>query len=188
MATTLDEPETLSADRGPGRSDRKRMTIFRGSEAAVMDEESMPFVGVDEGVMAGFAKLMANGATPGAGEQTKILFREPGEEGLSLSYGWFKSGYILPRHSHNADCVYYVLAGELQAGSATLRKGDGIFVPAEHGYSFEAGPEGVEFIEFRNATHFNMFFKGNDEAHWDRIAGVYQAKADVWPDEVPPSA
>ena len=185
MATTIDAPKAAAS---PSKAKPKRMTVFRGGEGLEVNRESMPFEGVDEGVMAGFAKLMACGLPPGTGEKTTILFREPGDEGLSLSYAWFKSGYILPRHSHNADCVYYILAGELNAGSAVLRKGDGIFVPAEQGYSFEAGPEGVELLEFRNAPHFNILFKGNDEAHWDRIADVYHAKATVWPDEPAPGA
>ena len=185
MATMIDAPKAAAAAR---KAPAKRMTIFRADEGLEVNHESMPFEGVDEGVMAGFAKLMGCGIAPGTGEKTAILFREPGEEGLSLSYAWFKSGYILPRHSHNADCVYYILAGELNAGSAVLRKGDGIFVPADHGYSFEAGAEGVELLEFRNATRFNILFKGNDEAHWNRIADVYRAKAGVWPEEPAPGA
>jgi len=174
------------ADDGPPTT-RKRMDVFRGAEAAELDHDAMPFEGVDEDVMAGFAKIAATGADPMLGAMTEVLFREPADTGLSLCRAWFKSGYILPRHSHNADCIYYVLGGELSMGAATLRKGDGVFIPADHGYTLQAGPEGVEILEFRNATKFHILFKGNDTAHWDRIAAVYQEKAAVWAAETPPS-
>jgi hypothetical protein len=28
--------------------------------------------------------------------------------GMSLTTAWFKSGYSLPLHTHNADCLYYI--------------------------------------------------------------------------------
>jgi hypothetical protein len=42
---------------------------------------------------------------------------------MSLCWAWFKSGYVLPRHSHNADCLYYVLGGSLRLGSVWLKAG-----------------------------------------------------------------
>lgn len=166
---------------------RKRMEVFRGAEATDLDQDAMPYEGVDDDVMAGFAKIAATGVDAMMGAMTEVLFREPAETGLSLCRAWFKSGYILPRHSHNADCIYYILGGELSMGSATLRKGDGVFIPADHGYTLQAGPQGVEILEFRNATKFHILFKGNDKAHWDRIAATYQEKAEVWTTEKPPS-
>jgi hypothetical protein len=166
---------------------RKRMTIFRAADATDV-QEFMPIVGVDETVQAGFAKIMAVGAQSGAGENAVCVFREPGEKGLSVCYAWFKSNYVLVKHSHNADCVYYVLGGELHAGSAILKKGDGIFIPSDHPYTFTAGPEGAEFLEFRNANNFNIHLKGNDEAHFDKIAACYRDNKDAWAKEtVPPS-
>jgi quercetin dioxygenase-like cupin family protein len=163
-----------------------RLEIFSGGGEAV-GPEAMPFEGMDESVMAGFGKLMASGATPGSGETVRCLFRES-QGRFSLCYAWFKSGFVLPRHSHNADCIYYIIGGELKMGTRVLRKGEGIFVPADHGYTFEAGREGVEVLEFRNAASFHMRFKGNDDAHWERVAKAYRDNAASWPDEtVPPS-
>jgi hypothetical protein len=165
----------------------KRMTIFRAADATDV-QENMPLVGVDESVQAGFAKMMAIGAKAGSGEQAVCVFREPGEKGLSLCYAWFKSNYVLVKHSHDADCIYYVISGELHAGSAVLKPGDGIFVPCDHRYTFTAGPEGVEFVEFRNATQFHINLQGNDEAHWDKIANAYRDNKEKWEKEtVPPS-
>jgi quercetin dioxygenase-like cupin family protein len=158
-----------------------RMEIFTGGGTPLTPED-MPMEGVDESVMAGFGKLLANGAAEGAGETVKCLFRES-QGRFSVCYAWFRSGAVLPRHSHNADCVYYVLGGSLKLGSKVLRKGEGFFIPSDHGYTFEAGEEGVEVLEFRNSTKFHIRFKGNDEAHWERMAQVYRDHARNWPNE-----
>ncbi len=167
---------------------RKRMKIFRASEGTDI-QDHMPILGIDANVQAGLQKLaQATGPHPATvGTKTAVLFCEPGEQGLSLSYVWFKSGYILPRHSHNADCLYYVLGGELRLGTQTLSRGDGVFIPADVAYTYEAGPHGVEVLEFRNATRFHFMFQGNDDDHWDRIASVLETRRDQWQDEAPPT-
>jgi quercetin dioxygenase-like cupin family protein len=166
---------------------RKRMTIFRVSEATDI-QDHMPVIGVDAQVQAGLQKLAeATGTYPvTSGTKTAVLFCEPGDQGMSLSYVWFKSGYILPRHSHNADCLYYVMAGELHMGTQVLRKGDGVFIPADAAYTYEAGPTGVEVLEYRNATRFHFMFQGNDDAHWSRIANVLKNNCPAWENEPPP--
>lgn len=184
--TTADHPASdlnSRADRP-----RKRMKIFRASEATAI-QEHMPILGVDENVQTGLRRLAeATGSYPQTvGTQTALLFCEPGDQGLSLSYVWFKSGYILPRHSHNADCLYYVLGGELHLGTQILSKGDGVFIPADVAYTYEAGPQGVEVLEFRNATRFHFLFQGNDDAHWNRIAHVLETRREQWEGERPPT-
>src|SRR5581483_12346272 len=99
----------------------------------------------------------------------------------------FKPNFVTPRHSHNADCVYYIVSGELHAGNAILKAGDGVFIPADHGYMFTAGPNGAEFLEFRNASTYNVHFKGNDQAHWDKVAAAYDQNKSRWSAEkLPP--
>lgn len=166
---------------------RKRMRIFRFADGKGLDDGSMPYLGMDEAAAAGVAKLM-QATPPGVeGETTRVLFRQPGENGLSLAYAWFKSGYILPRHSHDADCLYYIVAGSLTMGTQTLRKGDGVFIPKDMTYAYEVGPEGLEVLEFRNASHFNIHFKDNDEAYWDKQAKARADHAAAWASELPPS-
>lgn len=168
--------------------ERKRIHIFRAADAGEVTDEMMPREGIDEGVMAGLARLAEAGVTEGVGERTRVLFREPGEQGMSLLHAWFKGGYVLPFHSHSTDCLYYVLSGELRMGSHVLRKGDGMFIPGEQGYGYEAGPEGVEVLEFRNATHFNLFFRGNTPRRWEQIGEAYRENETAWRAEtVPPS-
>jgi quercetin dioxygenase-like cupin family protein len=178
--------ELAAGDATAGRAKAGRMEIFQGG-GEELGPAALPFEGMDESVMAGFAKLIANGAGAVSGETVRCLYREP-QGRFSLCYAWFKSGFVVPRHSHNADCIYYIIAGELKMGARVLRKGDGVFVPSDHGYTFEAGPEGVELLEFRNATEFHIRFTGNDEAHWDRMAEAYRDHAASWPNEtIPPS-
>ena len=170
----------------PAKS-RKRMTVFYGKDAGPVEPERMPREGIDDVVRAGQAKVREAAAAVDSGK-TLLVFSEPGEDGFSLLYAWYKSDYLLPRHSHNSDCLYYVTGGELRIGSHVLRKGDGMFIPKDHAYSYQAGPDGLEVLEFRNATRFNLFFKGNDEAYWDRIAATFRDRAEAWKTEtVPPS-
>jgi quercetin dioxygenase-like cupin family protein len=180
---------TVEDPRHEASAPRKRMLIFRAADAQNA-QDHMPSIGIDETVRAGLAKLAeaSAGYPVDSGAKALLLFKEPGEHGMSLTYVWFKSGFILPRHSHNADCLYYVLAGELRMGSQVLRKGDGFFIPADAGYTYEAGPEGVEVLELRNATQFHFKFTGNDATHWERIANAVRANSPRWQTEPPPSA
>lgn len=170
------------------QADTAGIKVFLQADGEELSETIMPMEGMDESVMAGFGKLMAAGAAENGGEHVRCLFRQPGKDGLSLCYAWFKSGFILPRHSHDADCVYYIVGGELKLGNQVLHKGDGFFVPSGANYSYQAGPEGVEVLELRNATHFNILFKENDDRHWDRMAEAFRQNGPRWPEEtVPPS-
>jgi mannose-6-phosphate isomerase-like protein (cupin superfamily) len=178
---------TVAGSQTVENRDRKKMRVFRFADAVELGADTMPFVGVDETVMAGFNKLAEVGLPRGLAEKTLLLFKEPGENGLTLAYAWFKSGYVLPRHSHNADCVYYIVAGSLSMGAVTLGKGDGVFIPADQGYTYEVGPKGVELLEFRNASNFHILFQDNDEAHFDRMATAMREGASRWVDEPAPS-
>ncbi|MCB1688741.1 MAG: hypothetical protein KDI33_09660 [Halioglobus sp.] len=170
------------------KQQRPSMQFFYGQHASEPDPEMMPREGIDNSVLAGLATLDRAGVTAGVGERNRVMFCEPGDTGMSLLHLWFKSNYVLPFHSHNVDCLYYVIGGELHIGSRVIRTGDGFFVPAGQAYGYEAGPDGVEVLEFRNATRFNLLFGANDEARWQRIADAYTERALIWAEEtVPPS-
>jgi hypothetical protein len=79
------------------------------------------------------------------------LFSQDGEQGMSLVHAWFGPHFPLFRHSHPrfGDCLYYVVAGQVVMGSRVLNPGDGFFVPNGMPYKYQAGPEGVEVLEFR---------------------------------------
>jgi len=144
--------------------------------------------GVDAQVQAGLSRLAQAGVVAGIGDRSLLLFSEPGETGFSLVHLWFKSGYVLLPHSHDCDCLYYVLAGSLRIGRHGLGKGDGMFVPAGQAYTYEAGEQGVEVLEFRNATRFGIDFKDGRDGSWDRLIAVFGDRAERWKNEtVPPS-
>lgn len=166
---------------------RKKMQVFRFADGEPLSQDIMPFVGVDEKLMQGFAKIASVGADKHSVDNTVCLFREPGDGGMSLVYAWLKSGFVLPRHSHDADCMYYVIGGSLKMGTQTLCKGDGVFIPANQDYTYDVGPDGVEVLEFRTANTFHIKFANNDEAHLDRMVDAARKGKEVWPSETAPS-
>ena len=161
----------------------KHMVIFRAAEAPALREvDAMVGEGVTAQVREGLAQLVEAGLNEG--ETVKLLFSAPG---LSLAYAWFKSGFPLPRHSHNVDCLYYIVAGSLRLGTETLGKGDGFFVPSDAAYTYLPGPEGVEVLEFRTADRFNIRFLVGNPAFWSKAAGTVAQELDGWRGQRPPS-
>ncbi len=160
-----------------------RFAIYRGADAPDFSEVSvMDMVGVTPVIAAGIEAAHAEGAPDG--DMVKLLFAVPG---MSLTYAWFKSGYPLPLHSHNADCLYYIIAGTLQLGNEELGAGDGFFVGKDVPYFYTPGPKGVEVLEFRTADHFDIRFRGETKAFWDKTAASVKRERVNWPGQVPPS-
>ena len=115
----------------------------------------------------------------------KTLFSQPG---FSLTHAWFKSGFPLPLHTHNSDCLYYIVAGSLQLGTDTLGPGDGFFLDAGKAYRYTPGPDGVEVLEFRTQEDFDIKFLAKTLPAWQKISGVISERRSVWADEQPPSS
>lgn len=109
-------------------------------------------------------------------------------EGLSLLHLWFKSDFLLPRHSHDTDCLYFVVAGELRIGAEQLASGDGFFVGANVPYTYSAGERGVEVLEFRAAESFYLDLMTNNPAFWAKLKVAMAAKQASWPTEERPGA
>lgn len=160
-----------------------RFAIYRGADAPDFSEVSvMELAGVTPVIAAGIEAAQAAGAPDG--DMVKLKFAVPG---MSLTYAWFKSGYPLPLHSHNADCLYYIIAGSLQLGTETLGKGDGFFVGSDVPYFYTPGPDGVEVLEFRTADSFDIRFLGKTKAFWDKTAAAVTRERPGWAGQVPPS-
>ncbi|CAO5241266.1 cupin domain-containing protein [Frankia sp. AgKG'84/4] len=120
-----------------------------------------------------------------AGAVVTTVFKGEGPEGFSLVHSWFGAGYRLPRHSHSADCLYYVTAGEIHMGTRVLRKGDGFFIAADAPYAYEAGPDGVEVLEFRSATSFDMKITDQTPERWRPILDAAVANQEKWAETRP---
>ena len=154
------------------------ITIHRASDAINLAEtDFMTQAGASEEVSRGVSEIVDAGV--GTGSEVKVLVRDAG--GFSLVYLWFKANYPLPRHSHNVDCMYYVISGSAMMGSQTLRPGDSFFVPAGAPYQYSAGPEGIEVLEVRHgATQFDIKLSEAPLGRWREMAEVVKANRDRW--------
>ena len=111
------------------------------------------------------------------GHVVRTLFRQP--DGMSLVWSWFGPSYALPRHSHSADCLYFVIAGEAHLGNRVVGAGAGFFVPADAPYAYSAGPDGIQILEFRNVDSFDMKIT-ESLPRWDAIIDVVRANSEAW--------
>jgi len=114
------------------------------------------------------------------GVAVRVLFQDNSPDGFSLVHAWFGEDYPLPRHTHSADCMYYVLKGELRMGAKTIHSGEGLLIPAGRPYTYRAGPGGAEVLEFRTTSSFDMQILDKDPARWQAFAATAVAMAPVW--------
>lgn len=159
-----------------------KFQIFRADTAPTLAEAAvLRYEGLTPIIEQGLKDRVEAGVRDGS--FAKILFNAPG---FSLAYAWHKSDYPLPLHSHDSDCLYLVLAGEMRFGKEVLGKGDGAFVPSNTPYTFVTGPDGVEFLEFRNQTSWNIIFKSNNPASWVKSAERTRELHGAWLSEKQP--
>jgi hypothetical protein len=150
--------------------------IFRAADAK--PEDGIPIMRhepMTPTMLEGAQRVMEAGLE--SGHENRLLFCAAG---LSLTYVWFKSFYPLPRHSHDTDCLYYVLGGTLRLGTQDIGKGDGFFIGAGVPYAYTPGENGVEVLEFRAATNFNIKLLANNPAFWDRAAQTVLERQAGW--------
>ena len=162
---------------------RKGITIYPA-------DETVPFLETDfltpsegpapqEADPAAAAELFELAAKVGHSDDV-IMRQSPEEGGFSLIRIWFKPNYPLVRHTHNSDCLYYVLYGELTMGNRKLRTGDSFFVPANAPYRYTAGPDGAEVLEIRHGVeHFDINVLDPPE-HWQFLKEVAEENAERW--------
>lgn len=161
---------------------KQKLTFFSARDTPELTlNEFMPDLVMSESTLEAVKLWKEKGFA--TGNTTTVLINIPG---FSLVYAWFKSGFQLPVHSHNADCLYYVVAGEAILGNRKLRAGDGFFVPSDAYYSYTAGPEGIEILEFRHASKIDMKWRDSKPEYWTRVAEHIEAKQNVWMNETPP--
>lgn len=166
-----------------GEAERTRFAIFRGKEARGAADIAMEYAPATPIVAEGARRAMEAGAE--AGTELKLLFAIPG---FSLTYAWFKSDFPLPRHSHNVDCLYYIVGGSLRFGQEELGVGDGFFVGKDVPYAYRAGAAGVEVLEFRAADVFDIKVLANNPAFWDTAVETVRSRQSQWAQEPRPGA
>jgi hypothetical protein len=169
--------------QGASSGERSRFAIFRREDGRGFEEvDAMYAEPASPANLEGWPRLAAAGYDDG--HETKLLFAAPG---FSLTYVWFKSGLPLPRHSHNVDCLYYIIAGSLRMGADDLGPGDGFFIGADTPYAYVPGERGLELLEFRAADRFSIKFLADNPAFWTRAVAEAQARREGWRSEVRPS-
>lgn len=157
-----------------GASDGGRgLTFFAAASAPSLEEDGI----MTPAVLAREVVDTIDFAPFATGSRVTVLYKG---EGMSLVFAWFGAGYRLPRHSHSANCLYYVASGSLVMGARTVSAGDGFFVRAEQPYAYTAGPEGVEVLEFRSATSFDMTILDQTTQAWAALADIAVANQDRW--------
>lgn len=158
-------------------------SIFRAADApklmatgAMTIEPSTPtqMEGVMKAVKAGYIE----------GDEVRYLVKLPG---FSLVHAWLKKNYPLSLHSHDSDCLYYIIAGSVRLGTEELGKGDSFFVPADVPYTYRPGPDGVEVLEFRHETEFNFVNLSKTANFWEKAAQTVAENLDDWRSATPPS-
>ena len=162
--------------------DGTKFQVFRAATAPTLEQtDVLRLEGITPDIQRGLRDLVAAGVQDGS--FAKILINVPG---FSLAYAWHKSDYPLPLHSHDVDCCYLIIAGDLRVGNETLGKGDGFFVPAGVPYTFTTGPDGVEFIEYRHANSWNIVFKYRNPESWAKLATTASDRRAAWHTEEQP--
>ena len=157
-------------ERGP----RRGIKFFDKGAARPLHETGMMSMPTTEGdVDAQMMEWALSG-----GHIVNVLYQD-GDDGMSLVWSWFGPGYALPRHSHSADCLYFVISGEAHLGNRTVGAGSGFFVPADATYAYSAGPEGIQILEFRNVSSFDMRIT-ESLGGWDRIVDSVREHSDEW--------
>ncbi len=150
--------------------------IFRHSTAPSLQEANcMTIEPFAEKLLPSIGKAFESGMQDG--DQLRVLFNVPG---FSLVHVWFKAHYPLPLHSHDADCLYYIIAGSISLGTEELGPRDGFFIPAGVPYTYKPGPDGVELLEFRHSTQFNFVNLASNPAFWVKAAETATANRELW--------
>ena len=157
-------------------ADEQRLQFFRGADAPGLVESGVMAMGPMTPEQRGGMKKMVEAGNL-AGDEVKVLVNIPG---FSLTRAWLKKDYPLLLHSHDSDCLYYVVAGSLEMGTEKLGPGDSFFVPGGAAYSYRPGPEGVEVLEFRHANQFDFQNLTKNEAFYEKAAQTVAANLDGW--------
>jgi len=164
-------------------NDIAKFQIFRAADAkGLMEEGCMtvePYTPIQR---EGMDKVLAAGFLDG--DEVRVLVNIPG---FSLTHVWFKQDYPLPLHSHDADCLYYIIAGSIRLGTEELGARDSFFIPSGVPYAYRPGPDGVELLEFRTASHFNFLNLAKGAAFWDKAAEIAANSREAWKTAVRPT-
>jgi mannose-6-phosphate isomerase-like protein (cupin superfamily) len=150
--------------------------VYKAKDAqGLMESGCMTMEPMSDDQRAGMKKLVEAGYLHG--DEVRILVDLPG---FSLAHAWLKKDYPLTLHSHDSDCLYYVVAGTLRLGTEELGPRDCFFVPAGTPYTYRPGPEGVEVLEFRHEGKFNFKLMSKAASYFEKAAETVAENVENW--------
>lgn len=150
--------------------------IFRSRDGIdLMQSEHQDMAPATDVQNTGLTKMVEAGLLDGA--EVRVIADVPG---LNLVHIWFKTDYPLPLHSHNVDCLYYIIAGSITLGTEELGARDSFFVPADAPYTYRTGANGVELLEIRAGNHWDFKNHAQGQAFYDQALATIAAKRKEW--------
>lgn len=164
----------LDEEPGPGK---RKITWYDEADAKELMESGAMSPTVLSPEVIG---VMMKGSKLHLGNGSRVLFQDPENNGFSIVHAWFGENFPLPRHTHSGDCMYYVLRGELRMGAKTVKAGSGFFVPSDRPYTYRAGVGGVEVLEFRKVSSFDMITLDQDAAKWESFVAIGEEMGETW--------
>ena len=177
-------PRRTKAAPKPAKAAAKpTMQIYRAKECRHMTDDEGTVSNMPESAMVGLGRMAAAGMTDGY--VIKVLFDVPG---FALHYAWFKPNYPVARHSHSVDALYYIVSGTLKLGTEWFGAGDGFWLSGDTPYTYTAGPDGVEVLEFRHTSQFTTAAPGGTKAYFDKAVAAIEANREAWLKATPPRA
>ncbi|MCF8708190.1 cupin domain-containing protein [Rhizorhapis sp. SPR117] len=157
--------------------------IFRKADAYRFGTEGVLTTDPTEVQADGLQRMIEAGVMDGA--EMTMLVNLPG---FGLVHAWIKKDYPLPLHSHSGDGLYYIISGTLRLGTETLGPGDSVFIPANVPYTYRAGPEGVELLEFQHTLDVDFKNYSKNRAFYDKAVSTILANRDAWREAEKPRA
>jgi redox-sensitive bicupin YhaK (pirin superfamily) len=119
----------------------------------------------------------ANRVYPPDGRGSSRMFHNGGQDELQLFEVNLEPGMVAESHAHEQAEIIYVLKGSLHFGATVLTPGDSVQIDGMTLYAFEAGPEGVSFINFRPRPDMT-FYKRDEFVEYQKISDP-KAKAEM---------
>jgi hypothetical protein len=157
------------------------LEIYRARDAVDYAEGGpMENTPMTEAQLEGFTAMFEAGMM--SGSEVKLLYGRPG---MSLTYVRFKPGFALPLHSHNANCLYFIITGSIKMGTEELGPGDGFYLGTDVPYTYVPGKDGVELLEFRDSDCFDFKATAKNADYWKTLAANMAVASAGWIEDAP---
>jgi quercetin dioxygenase-like cupin family protein len=96
---------------------------------------------------------------PGERNGTTFAHHEGSPDEPQLFEVRFPANNRVEAHAHDADEIIVVTEGEIHFGKQVYGVGSSVFIPKMTLYSFQAGPKGLTFLNFRPTRSKGAIFK-----------------------------